>query len=477
MVGRFADAATDGRRNPAAAMAYLFDDRTYGTDFLVATTRTLVERELDEAADEPELGALLWPGTMGLIPGSILNRELDDGDDGNWSSELLRGNDPMYALLETIATNGDAGRTLFSDPRVAGYLFEHRQFQLDGLRSLAAAAENAAAGPDVVVGAHPDTLAAAAIVASAFVNHVGRRDPDLLWEFYANDAVSRSAATILGQHLFAVHNAVLVPERLDEPRGDLVEIADQTRGDGTIASGALFDEEALDVITGLAVDTTDGVATMRAALDLHQETQATLGVGRIANGEIADVNSFLREAVADAARLEAFIVAHAGHRAESNGRAADDVIGLWIDLGSLSIGAGNRQFQRDGGSTGRLTAPVIGEFLGPAADVARALFMNHETAAERQATEQAEAAADQLTYVWHRQLYGQGVVTPDLPDPALAGDELVGWEEFGQLDAALRQLVRNRLEETTGAGGVNIDGNALRDVVKVQQLPIYQQLD
>jgi hypothetical protein len=103
--------------------------------------------------------------------------------------------------------------------------------------------------------------------------------------------------------------------------------------------------------------------------------------------------------------------------------------------------------------------------------------MNHETAAERQATEQAEAAADQLTYVWHRQLYSQGVVTPDLPDPALAGDELVGWEEFGRLDAALRQLVRNRLEETTGAGGANIDGNGLRDVVKVQQLPIYQQLD
>ncbi len=52
MVGRFADAAADARRNPAAAMAYLFDDRTYGTEFLVATTRTLVERELDEAADD-----------------------------------------------------------------------------------------------------------------------------------------------------------------------------------------------------------------------------------------------------------------------------------------------------------------------------------------------------------------------------------------------------------------------------------------
>ena len=53
-----------------------------------------------------------------------------------------------------------------------------------------------------------------------------------------------------------------------------------------------------------------------------------------------------------------------------------------------------------------------------------------------EATEQAEAAADQLTYVWHRQLYSQGVLAPDLPDGALAGDELVGWEEFGELDAS-----------------------------------------
>ena len=31
------------------------------------------------------------------------------------------------------------------------------------------------------------------------------------------------------------------------------------------------------------------------------------------------------------------------------------------------------------------------------------------------------------------------------------------------------------MEETTGA--VNIDGNALRDVVKTAQLPIYRELD
>ena len=33
------------------------------------------------------------------------------------------------------------------------------------------------------------------------------------------------------------------------------------------------------------------------------------------------------------------------------------------------------------------------------------------------------------------------------------------------------------MEETTGPGGVNIDGNALRDVVKTEQLTIYHELD
>jgi hypothetical protein len=120
---------------------------------------------------------------------------------------------------------------------------------------------------------------------------------------------------------------------------------------------------------------------------------------------------------------------------------------------------------------------VLGEFLGPAADIARSMFLTREAKAAGEAAARAEAAADQLTYVWYRQLYGHGVLTPELPDGAVAGDQLVGWDEFQELDAAVRQITRNRLEETTGVDGVNIDGNALRDVVKVQQLPIYDELD
>ena len=69
------------------------------------------------------------------------------------------------------------------------------------------------------------------------------------------------------------------------------------------------------------------------------------------------------------------------------------------------------------------------------------------------------------------------MITPHLPDRAVVNGELVGWDEFQQLEPAVRQVARNRLEETEGTGGVNIDGNALRDVVKVQQLPIYDELD
>ena len=48
-------------------------------------------------------------------------------------------------------------------------------------------------------------------------------------------------------------------------------------------------------------------------------------------------------------------------------------------------------------------------------------------------------------------------------------------EEVPKNGAGDRQTVRNLMEETTGM--VNIDGNALRDVVKTHQLPIYLELE
>ena len=45
---------------------------------------------------------------------------------------------------------------------------------------------------------------------------------------------------------------------------------------------------------------------------------------------------------------------------------------------------------------------MISEALGPAADVAKRLLADHEATAARDATANAEAAADQLAYVWYR---------------------------------------------------------------------------
>ena len=53
----------------------------------------------------------------------------------------------------------------------------------------------------------------------------------------------------------------------------------------------------------------------------------------------------------------------------------------------------------------------------------------------------------------------------------------MSWEEFQQLRDPDRAIVRSRMEETTGLHGINLDGGALRDVIKVQQLPIYRELD
>ena len=113
---------------------------------------------------------------------------LSDDFDATGSSPLQRAGDPIYVLLETLARNGEAARAVFTDPVVARYLLAERRFDLDGLARLAAAAEAAAAGPDVVPDAPVALLHDAALVASAFVNHMG----------YAPRAARRSGGGGLG---------------------------------------------------------------------------------------------------------------------------------------------------------------------------------------------------------------------------------------------------------------------------------------
>ncbi|MET0325861.1 MAG: hypothetical protein ABW219_11600 [Ilumatobacteraceae bacterium] len=483
LVATLVEARDETRRSPAAALAFLFDDTTFGTAMLADTTTALVEQELIVAGGRPEEGAAMWPG---LRVGSVLHRALDEEADRDGTSEAYRAADPMYALLEGLARDGDAARAVFTDDTVATYLFGQRAMQEDGMRRLAAAAERAAAGPDVVAGADPQLLEDAGLVASAFVNHLASRHPDVLWTYADNADVSRSIATILGQHMLAVQTSVLVgdqdstPPRQEEVPGALVDVFDEARGDGVSVRVASFDEHALGVATDLAVDSTDGLAIVRAALDIHVQTEATLAIGRVAVGDLPpgrDPNLFLAEAMQDAARMEAHFVAHAGHRAEERGRSVDQLIGAWIGLASLSIGKANSQYKTHGGASARLSAPVIGDLLGPAADLATSLLATHQAAAARSAEANAEAATDQLVYLWCREAYRQGVIVPDLPAGVVVGGELVEWDAFLELPPSVRQETLNHLEETTGLDGINLDGNGIRDAIKTEQLASYQTLD
>ena len=173
--------------------------------------------------------------------------------------------------------------------------------------------------------------------------------------------------------------------------------------------------------------------------------------------------AFLREALADAARLEAYLVEHVGHRAEAMGRSRDDAVTFWTDTAS--------------NVTEMVDVTGLDIVLDPAIEGLQDEFAAHEATAAADAEAMADAAANRLTYAWYAELYRQGVVVPDLPVAAVNHGELVPWEQFRQLDAADRQTVRHLMEETTGPGGVNIDANALRDVVKTEQLDIYQELE
>ena len=231
--------------------------------------------------------------------------------------------------------------------------------------------------------------------------------------------------------------------------------------------------------TDLAVDTTDGLAIIRAALDVHGQTQATLAVGRLAAGDPPagrDPNLFLAEAMQDAARLEAHLIAHAGHRAEARPIRGPGHRGV-DRAGRVLHRRRQHQYQTHGGAPARLSAPVIGELLGPAADLATSCSPPTRPRRGARAEANAEAATDQLVYLWCREAYRQGVIVPDLPAGAVVAGQLVEWETFLELPPSVRQETLNHLEETTGSGGVNLDGNGVRDAIKAEQLASYRTLD
>ena len=454
LVDGFIDRLDDEFANPAAAMSFLFTNEAFGAELLAVTTRRVIEHE--RAAYPDGAGQVLWLPAYG----SVLNRTFGDGDEHTAPGWML-SEDPMYAVLDALSRNGEAGRAVFTDDVHARYLLTERLYHYDGLHAVTAAAATAAAGPDVVPGAAEAVLVDASKVASAFVNFLGVR-PYLFDQPLHPDA-STAAATILGVHLFSVHNAVLSPEPMDAPAGKTIAIPDKFRT-GPAPHGAFLDEAALDTVSNLAVRRDDGLATVRAALDVFQQQRAAVVAALLAEGAVVR-DSDVNEAMVNAARLEAYFIERAGHQAEAIGRDKDEVISFFVDTATFGLGQINRKV---GG------VPVLSNVLSGAAGAAKEQLAGYEADAAREAEQYARAAADQLLYVWYRELHAAGIIDPDLPASALAGGLLVDWERYRQLPDDVRQTVEATLRESHG---LPISTGAVIDAIKVAQLPTYQDLE
>jgi hypothetical protein len=449
----------DMRVNPAETLSFVLHDADYSGDFIVAVTKAVVEHERAAAADNPGPEHLPWPF---VTWSSRLVATFSDDTDETGCSPRQRAGDPMYELMEALARDGEAARAVFIDPEVARYLLAERRFDLDGLARLAAAAESAAAGPDVVPDAPVALLKDAALVASAFVNHMGSR-ADLLDAPAAE--VSTSTATILGRHMFAVHMAVLDDRNHDAPATMAFRL--DAFGPGFEAEAGLLDKDAVAAVTDLAVDTDEGLASMRAALAAYEQGYVAAAAEASTHPTLEDPDGFLEEAVRQLGSLEAYLFQHAGHQAEEKDRARDRTIRLWADVasGSLSFGLGR-------------IAPVIGVDLdGPTNDIKKRWATN-EGEREREFEEYAEAATERLTYLWYRELYAAGAITPDLPATALGSDGgLLPWDDFQRLESTVQATVANRMEENVWRGRVDIDSTVLSDAIKSAQQDIYADLE
>jgi hypothetical protein len=446
--------------NPAETLSYLLDDVDLGSSFLVSLAHAVVDHERAAATVDPDPEHQPWPPAARP---SRLSVTFDNDLDASGSSPLQRASDPIYGLLEALARDSESARVVLTDPATARYLLAERRFDLDGYTRLAAAAEAGAAGPDVLPDAPAPLLHDAAFVASAFVNHVGSRD-DLLDDPPA--PVAASAAAILGRHLFAVHKEVLVPERLADP-GTMLRDLDAFGPDGKI-DAAMFDSDALAAVTELAADTDEAMATLRAALNRYEHGYAASAAAATARLRDADPSTYLERVIRQIGRLEGYLVRHAGHRAEAAGRDRDRTTARWVDVGSTIVGAG----------VTALPVPVLDDGLEHAAAEIEERWATHESSAEREFAAYAETAARRLTYIWYRELYAAGVITPDVPDAAVADDGgLVSWDEFRRLADADRRLLQDRMEENVWRGRVDIDSSVLTDAIKSAQQDVYAELE
>jgi hypothetical protein len=428
-------------RDPTGALRFLFAGPAYGREFLVQATKATVGYERWAAA-ERALDSPYWPSSM---LGSTLLVDVEGETD------------PTNLLLERLGDDPDGWRALLVDPTVARYLLAERRLDEDEFTRLVAGAELAAAGPDVTADSPAVVLGDAALVASAFVNHLGSR-PELR---SSPPAVSMSAANVLGRHLFAVHKEVLNPQGLEDP--DTMRRHLDALGPDFEPEVPLFDEEALAAVTDLAVDTDDGLASLRAALDVYEQSYTAAAVKASTGVEHQDPDRFLEQAIGQLGTLEGYLLRHAGHLAEGTARRHDEAIRRWVDGVSSGVSFG----------VGKLGFSVPGPLVH-LPDVTERWATN-EDAAERRFEDYADEWTERLRYVWFGELHAAGVIAPDLPRAVLTSDgRLRPWDE---LDGRERRIVQDVMEENAWRGPVDVDWARLSDAVKSAQLELYQDLE
>ena len=427
-------------RDPTGTLRYLFAGAAYSAEFLVAATKASVRAER-AAADVRAFDDPYWPSPM--VASSL-------------TVDLEADTDPTDLLLQRLGDDAVAWRALLTDPGAAAYLLGERRSDSAGFGRLVAGAELAAAGPDVTADAPAALRHDAAYVASAFVNHVGSR-VDLS---SAQPEVSASAATILGHHLFAVHHDVLRPLPLTEP-GTMRRALDAFGPDSEV-DAPLFDSDALAAVSDLAVDTEDGLATMRAALNGYEQSFAAAAATFSTRVEHQDPDDFLAQAIGELGQLEAYLLRHAGHLTEGAARRRDEAIGRWVDGVFAGLSFGTRQ----------LGAPFPVPGLGP--EDVKEQWATHEAAAERRFEDAAREWTEHLRFLWFGELHAAGVVAADLPDEVLTADgKLRPWQE---LDGTQRRIVRDRMEENAWRGPVDVDWQRLSDTIKLGQQELYLDL-
>jgi hypothetical protein len=427
-------------RDPTAAFRFLLTDVDYGGNFLVAMARAALRHEIAGAGERAYDDPYWRSGTGSTLADGI-------GDEA----------DPVELLMRDLDTDAAAWRTLLAEPTIARYLFAERRFGAEGLARLAEGAALAAAGPDVGPDAPAALLHDAALVASAFLNLVAIRG-DLR---DAPPQVSVAVARTLGRHLFAVHKDVLNPQPLEQPA--TLRRSLDAFGPDLDVEVPLFDEDALATVTDLAVETDEGLATLRAALNDYEHGFTAAAAAASTRPEVPDTGRFLEQAVGQLALLEGYLLQHAGHLAESEGRRRDEAVGRWIDgaLGTLSLGVG------------KLGIPVPGPLIRPAEVKQR--WAAHESAVEDRFTEYADEWTENLRYLWFRELHAAGVIAPDLPDAVLTPDgQLRPWQELDDIE---RRIVGDLMEENTWRGAVDVDWLRLSDAVTSAQQDLYADWD